>query len=253
MPFPSSTTYPSGTLVPSGEPEIEYETRRIEWNKPGQRFFEAGVDQGVLYPRGGPGVPWNGLVAVNEDSSGGDLESLYFDGVKYLDIASGEDFQATIEAYSAPAEFNASDGIKALAPGLFVTQQRRATFGLSYRALIGNDLQGQDYGYKLHIVYNCTASASARSNKTITGDISPNTRSWTINTVPPPATTFRPTAHLVIDSTLVDPYLMENLETVLYGRDETAELPAVTPSLPTVAEVVLILSNQITELIEEFV
>ena len=253
MPFPSSTTFPSGTLLPGSDSEVHYETRRIEWNKPGQRFFETGVDHGVLYPLGGAGVPWNGLVAVNEDSSGGDPESLYFDGVKYLDVVSAEDFQATLEAYSAPAEFNASDGIKALAPGLFVTQQPRKTFGLSYRTLLGNDLRGQDYGYKLHIVYNCTASPAAKSNKTITNSISPDTRTWTINTVPPAATTFRPTAHLVIDSTQVDPYVMENLETVLYGRDETASLPAVTPSLPSVEEIVLILSNTITEYIEEFV
>lgn len=226
---------------------------RIEWNKAGERFFEAGVDQCVLYPRLGQGVPWNGVVAVSENASGGDLESLYFDGIKYLDVIAAEDFQATLEAYSAPAEFDASDGVKALSPGLFATQQPRKTFGISYRTLLGNDLVGQDYGYKLHIVYNCTASPAPRTNKTLAGSVEPGTRSWGLNTVPPPASTFRPTAHLVIDSTKVDPYLMENLETLLYGRDATDELAAVAAHLPTVQEIILVLSNPISEFIEEFV
>lgn len=223
---------------------------RVEWNKAGERLFETGVNQGVLYPRVGQGVPWNGLVSVSENTSGGELDSLYFDGIKYLDVVSAEDFSATVEAYSAPAEFGVSDGQKALSPGLYATQQPRKPFGFSYRTLIGNDLVGEEYGYKLHIVYNCTASPSGRTNKTLAGNASPDTRSWTINTVPPPAATFKPTAHLVVDSTKVDPYLMENLETVLYGRNETAELPAVAASLPTVAEIILILSNRITEFIE---
>lgn len=226
---------------------------RIEWNKAGERFFEAGVNQGVLYPPTGQGVPWNGLVAVNENSSGGELESLYFDGVKYLDILSAEDFQASIEAYSAPRAFDPCDGIKTLSPGLFATQQPRKTFGLSYKTLIGNDLVGEDYGYKLHVVYNCTATPAPRNSKTLAASISPDTRVWGIYTVPPPAETYRPTAHLVIDSTLVDPYLMENLETLLYGRDAASGVAEVQASLPTVEEIILILSNPITTLIEEFV
>lgn len=226
---------------------------RVEWNRPGEKYFEAGVDRGVLYPRVGQGVPWNGLVSVSENTSGGEMESLYYDGVKYLDVVSGEDFQATIEAYGAPDAFNASDGVKALSPGLYVTQQPRKTFGICYRTLLGNDLQGQDYGYKLHIVYNCTAGPSPRTHKTLAGDVTPDTRSWSVHTVPPPASTFRPTAHLVIDSTKVNPYLMENLETVLYGRDATSELPAIEASLPTVSKLILILSNPISEFIEEFV
>lgn len=223
---------------------------RIEWNKPGERFFEVGVDRGVLYPRVGSGVPWNGLVSVNENTSGGDLESLYFDGTKYLDVAGGEDFQATLEAYSAPAEFGSSDGQKALSPGLFVTQQPRKTFGLCYRTLLGNDLVGERLGYKLHLVYNCTAAPTGRNNKTLADNISPETRTWTIETVPPPASNFRPTAHIVVDSTKVDPYLMATLETTLYGRNASAEFEARAAYLPTVAEIILILSNPITELIE---
>lgn len=224
---------------------------RVEWNKPGERFFETGVDQGILYPRIGPGVPWNGLVSVSENASGGEMESLYFDGVKFRDLVSYEDFQATLEAYAAPAAFAACDGTKQLSPGLFATQQPRQTFGLSYRTLIGNDLVGEAYGYKLHIVYNCTASPSSRTNKTIGATIDPPTRSWQLNTVPPPATTFRPTAHLVVDSTLVDPYLMEDLETALYGRDATDTQAELQAYLPTVSEIIAILSNPISELIED--
>ena len=223
---------------------------RVEWNKPGEKYFEAGVDQGVLYPRVGPGVPWNGLVSVREDSSGGELESLHFDGIKYLDVAAAEDFQATVEAFGAPHEFNASDGVKALSPGLYATQQPRKTFGLCYRTLLGNDLQGADCGYKLHLVYNCTATPSSRTHKTLAGNVTADTQSWGIYTVPPPANTFRPTAHLVIDSTKVNPYLMGNLETVLYGRDATGELSAIEASLPNIAEIILILSNPISEFIE---
>lgn len=226
---------------------------RVQWNQSGERFFEAGVDRGVLYPKVGLPVPWNGLVSVGESTSGGEMESLYFDGVKYLDLASSEEFQATIEAFSAPKEFAAADGMKMLSPGLYVTQQPRSTFGLSYCTLLGNDLQGTEYGYKLHIVYNCTAGPSSRTHQTIGANTTPGTRSWTIQTVPPPASTFKPTAHIVIDSTKVNPYLMENLETVLYGRDASATQAALEGYLPTVEELVMILSNPITEFIEEFV
>lgn len=220
---------------------------RIEWNKAGERYFEAGVDQTVLYPYVGPGVPWNGVTSVSESTSGGDLESLYFDGTKYLDIVSGENFQAELTAFSAPPEFASSDGQKALSPGLFVTQQPRKTFGLCYRTLIGNDLVGAEHGYKLHVVYNCTASPSGRNNVTIGSTVTPGTRSWTINTVPPPATTFKPTAHLVLDSTLIDPYAMEQVEALLYGHEGAA------PYLPTVAELIATLDTRISEFITEFI
>lgn len=220
---------------------------RIEWNKPGERFFETGVNQGVLYPRVGPGVAWNGLVSVSENAAGGDLESLYYDGVKYLDVAAGEDFQATLEAYQAPAEFDASDGQKALSPGLFVTQQPRKTFGLSYRTLLGNDLVGQDYGYKIHIVYNCTAAPAPRSYKTLSGSPEPDTRSWGIYTVPPPASTFRPTAHLVLDSSKISEPQMDQIEGILYGRDGS------DPYLPSIAEIVSVLNTRITPLVTAFI
>lgn len=220
---------------------------RVAWNEAGKRFFETGVDQGVLYPPYGPGVPWNGLTAVSENTSGGDLEPLYFDGVKYLDVASSEDFSAQLDAYAAPPEFAACEGQKQLSPGLFVTKQPRKTFGLCYRTLIGNDLVGAELGYKLHLVYNCTAASSGRSHVTIGSNVTPVTRSWNINTVPPPATMFKPTAHIVLDSTLIEPYAMEQVEALLYGHD------GADPYLPTVAEIVATLDTRVGELVTEFI
>lgn len=220
---------------------------RIEWNKPGERTFESGVDQGVLYPRLGPGVPWNGLTAVSEDTSGGDLESLYFDGLKYLDVVGADDFQATIEAFSAPVEFAEADGQKMISPGLFVSQQPRKTFGMSYRTLKGNDLLGTEYGYKIHIVYNCTAAPSSKTNATISDNVTPGTRSWDVSTVPPPASTFKPTAHIVLDSTMIEPYAMEQAEALLYGHDGSDAY------LPTVDELITALYTNITDFVTDFI
>lgn len=214
---------------------------RLVWNPVGERFFETGCDRGVLYPRLGSGVPWNGLISVNESPAGGDLEPLYIDGVKYMDVLSGEDFAASLEAFAAPPEFGPCDGVKAIAPGLFATQQPRETFGLSYRTLIGNDLEGIDHGYKLHLVYGCTAAPSAVNNQTVSDSPSPSTRQWDIHTVPQPADTYKPTAHFVIDSTRLDPFVLANLESYLYGRDD------LDPVLPPQFEVIGILANVMTE------
>lgn len=214
---------------------------KLAWNQPGERFYETGVNRGVLYPRTGPGVPWNGLISVNENVSGGEVESLYFDGVKYLDVIASEDFQAILEAYSSPPEFAACDGSKQLSPGLFATQQPRKPFGLSYCTLIGNDLQGTDVGFKLHLVYNCMASPASRNNQTLAGTVNPGSRQWTINSVPPPASTFKPTAHFVIDSTKINPFVMESLLAYLHGTDDS------DPRLPSQDEVISILANPIEE------
>lgn len=219
---------------------------RLEWNLTGERFFETGVSHGVLFPRTGPGVPWNGLISVNEAVNGGEVESLYFDGVKYLDVIANEDFQATIEAFSSPKEFAACDGSKTLSPGLFATQQPRKPFSFSYRTLIGNDLDS-DLGYKLHIVYNCMASPASRSSQTISGTPTPGSRSWTVNAVPPEASTYKPTAHFVIDSTQVNNFMLEDLESYLYGRE------GFEPALPTQEEVIAFLANVIEEPLGEFI
>lgn len=220
---------------------------RLEWNEVGKRFFETGVSHGVLYPRSGPGVAWSGITAVNEAVSGGEVQSLYFDGVKYLDVVANEDFQATLGAFNSPREFAACDGSKALSPGLYATQQPRKTFGLSYRTLIGNDLDGLDYGYKLHIVYNCVASPAGRTNQTVAGNPTPGVRSWTLNAVPPEASTYKPTAHFVIDSTQVNRFMLEDLETYLYGRD------GFEPALPSQEEVIAFLANVIEEPLGDFI
>ena len=210
---------------------------RIEWNKPGERFFETGIDRGVLYPRVGIGTPWNGLVAVSEETSGGEVEPLYFDGFKYFDFVAYEEFKATLAAYSAPREFAAAEGVKALAPGFYVSQQPRDTFGLSYRTLLGNDLVGSEYGYKLHLVYNCTAEPSSRTSATISSNSSPDARSCNLHTVPPPATGFKPTAHVVLKSTEIDPAVMSEIEELLYGQD------GVDPALPSIADILSVLGG----------
>lgn len=199
---------------------------KLLWNQAGERFYETGVDRGVLYPKFLPGVAWNGLVAVDEDSFGGEVTPYYYDGVKYLDFVANEDFKATIEAFSAPSEFASCDGSKTLSPGLFATQQPRTTFGLSYRTLIGNDLEGTNLGYKLHLVYGATAEPSSKKNQSISGSIDPTTRQWAIHTVPPTSTSYKPTAHFVIDSTLANPAKLAVLENLLYGTSSS------DPSLP---------------------
>lgn len=209
---------------------------KLVWNAAGERLYETGVDRGVLYPRQVPGVAWNGLVAVNETVLGGEAQPFYFDGIKYLDFVAAEDFQATIEAYSAPEEFAGCDGTKVLSPGLLATQQPRYPFGLCYRTLIGNDLVGQDYGYKLHLVYNATAIPAGVQHQTQDDGSSVTTRSWTINTVPPMATTYKPTAHFIIDSTKVDSGKLQTLENLLYGTNST------NPQLPTQETVIATLA-----------
>lgn len=218
---------------------------RLTWNNPGERVFETGISHGVLYPKVGPGVPWNGLVAVDEGSSGGDIEPLYFDGIKFMDVSANEDFEASLKAYSAPPEFARCEGIKALVPGLYATQQRKQTFGLSYRTLIGNDLEGTDYGYKLHLVYGCTAESAGRSYQTLSDSVNPEVLTWKIHTVPQPASTYKPTAHFVFDSTQMDVYLLQDVESYLYGRDDR------DPRLPNQDEILSLLANPITEPLTE--
>jgi hypothetical protein len=157
---------------------------KIEWDKVGERFFETGVDQGVLYPNDAPGVPWNGIISIEESVSGGEAEALYFDGIKYLDTVSAEDFQATLTAFTYPDEFAECEGTLELAEGMFLPYQRHQTFGLSWRTKVGNDLDGVDHGYKIHIVYQATAAPSARAYQTLSDSPSPLNFQWTINALP---------------------------------------------------------------------
>jgi len=208
---------------------------RLEWGVTGERVFETGVDRGVLYIPGQPGVPWNGLKAVRESPSGGSPEPYYLDGMKYANVATAEEFNATLEAFSSPVEFAECDGSKQLAAGLFATQQPRKSFGLSYRTQVGNDLNGFD-GYKIHLVYNALATASGRANATVSNSVDPMDLSWEITTRPPIADGYRPTAHLVISTKDIPSLVLLDLEEALYGAIAT------TPSLPSQADIIAMLS-----------
>lgn len=191
---------------------------RLTWNDVGERFYETGVDRGVLYIADEIGVPWTGLVSVTENPSGGDPKPVYYDGVKISNFAESEEFQATIEAYQFPVEFNACEGMVAIQNGLFATQQPRKQFGLSYRTLIGNDVVGTALGYKIHLVYNALAAPGDKSYTTLSADNQDATKfTWDITSVPPILAGLRPTAHFVIDSRYTSPTLLNDVENLLYG------------------------------------
>lgn len=207
----------------------------LNWSQVGEKFYETGVDKGVFYPKTGTPAAWNGLVSVTENVSGGDSKPIYFDGRKVFDLVESEDFEADIEALSAPAEFRACDGILSVAPGLFATQQPRASFGFSYRTRVGNDLSA-NHSYKIHLVYNATASPASRNNQTLSSSVEITPLKWKINSVPPFALTYKPTSHLVINSALLTPAKLAAVETLLYGG------PASTPTLPTQASLIALLT-----------
>lgn len=204
---------------------------KLVWDQSGQRFYETGVKMGVLYVQDASGaypkgVAWNGLTAVNETPSGAEATPLYADDIKYLNLRSAEDFGATIEAYMYPEEFEQCDGSAELAPGVKIGQQARNAFGLCYRTVLGNDIAGNDYGYKLHIIYGATAAPSEKSYATINDSPEAITFSWEVNCTPVEVDGFKPTASLVIDSTKVDAEKLAALEAKLYGGESTeAMLP----------------------------
>lgn len=195
---------------------------RLTWGAVGERYYEIGVDRGVLYVDPERGVAWSGLISVSESPTGGDAVPYYLDGEKYLNLAGAEEYEATLTAFYTPVEFDPCDGITALQPGLFATQQPRLSFGLCYRTRIGNDLEGPERGYKIHLVYNALALPSTRDF--VVDDAAPF--SWKLTTTPVDVPGARPSAHLVVDSTLVDPAVLSALEDILYGTDEQiARLP----------------------------
>lgn len=203
---------------------------RLVWDKTGERFYETGVRQGVLYPMVDgaypKGVAWNGLTAVTESPSGAESTALYADDIKYLNLRSTEEFGATIEAYTYPKEFEECDGSAELAAGVTIGQQPRKSFGLSYRTALGNDVENENHGYKLHLIYGATASPSEKAYATISDSPEAITFSWEVTTVPVNVEGFKPTALLTIDSTKVDPAKLTALEDILYGKAETeARLP----------------------------
>lgn len=205
---------------------------KLVWDKIGERFFEAGVSQGVLYPISTEtatagtypkGVAWNGLTAVTESPAGAELTDLWADNIKYASIRSAETFGATIEAYTYPDEFAECDGSAELVEGAMLGQQKRNTFGFSYKTRIGNDTEGLDgEGYKLHLIYGASASPSEKAYSTINDSPDAITFSWEVTTVPVPVTGFKPTASITIDSTKVNAAKLTALEAILYG-DESSE------------------------------
>lgn len=213
---------------------------KLVWDQEGQKLYETGVDRGVLFPYDNgaytKGVAWNGLTAVNESPSGAEPTPLWADNRKYLELISTEEFGFTIEAYMSPEEFDACDGSLEIAPGVYAGQQNRKSFGFSYRTLIGNDAEGTDYGYKIHLVYGAKAKPSSRDNATVNDSPEARTLSWECSTTPVDVPGGKPTAHLVIDSTKVDAEKLAALEAILYGGEAEAKLP-------TIAEVIELLKE----------
>ena len=216
---------------------------KLVWDAIGEHLYETGVRQGVLYPyvtgeNAGynAGVAWNGLTAVTESPSGADETALWADDIKYLSLRAAEEFGGTIEAYTYPDEWAECDGSATIATGVVIGQQNRKTFGLCYRTTLGNDTEQNDYGYKLHLIYGCTASPSERGYQTINDSPEAITFSWEFSTQPVAVTGHKPTACLTVDSTKVDATKMAALEAVLYGGENT------TARLPLPDEVVTILA-----------
>lgn len=198
---------------------------KLVWDQTGERLYETGVKKGVLYPLGEAGtyptgVAWNGLTAVTESPSGAEATPLYADDIKYLNLMSAEEFGATIEAYMYPDEFAECDGSASLAEGVTIGQQKRKTFGLSYVTTVGNDVDNNDYGYKIHLIYGAVASPSEKSYATINDSPEAITFSWEITTTPVEVEGFKPTASVTIDSKKVDAEKLAELETILYGSEE---------------------------------
>lgn len=222
-------------------------TYQIKWDESGQRLYETGVDHGVLYPISDQGTynkgyAWNGISAVTESPSGAEATAVWADNIKYLNMYSAEEFGATLEAYTYPDEFMECDGSKEIAPGVYAGQQQRKMFGLSYRTKIGNDVQGDAYGYKLHLVYGCKASPSERNYNTTNDSPEAQALSWEITTTPLNISGMQASSQLVIDSTKVDDEKLADLEEVLYGTPAEGQTPAVDARLPLPDEVVQILS-----------
>lgn len=214
---------------------------KLTWDASGERLYETGVKQGVLYVMDnnvyGNGVAWNGLTAITESPSGAESTPLYADDIKYLDLRSTEEFGATIEAYTYPDEFAACDGSASIADGVSIGQQARKMFGLCYRTTVGNDTDGTDHGYKLHLIYGATASPSEKAYETINDSPEAITFSWEITTTPVSVTGFKPTASITIDSTKADPTCLAALEEKLYGGESTE------PTLPLPDEVKTIMTK----------
>lgn len=215
---------------------------KLKWDQIGERLYETGVDKVVLFPmestgQYGTGVAWNGISAVNESPSGAEPTALYANNGKYLNLISNEDFAATIEAFTYPDEFEECDGSKEIAPGVVIGQQKRKVFGLAYRTLLGNDVDGNDHGYKLHLVYGCLAAPSENNHSTVNDSPEAGTMSWSVSTTPVEVADAKPTATVTIDSTKADKAKLKKLEDMLYGTEQ------VESKLPLPAEVITLMKD----------
>lgn len=224
---------------------------KLKWDQTGQKFYETGTDQGVVYPQAADGsypagYAWNGLTSISESPSGAEANDLYADNIKYLSLISAEDFGYTIEAYYYPPEFEQCDGTAEPLEGVKIGQQDRKAFGFCYRSVLGNDVSGNSYGYKLHLFYNCKASPSEQSYQTINDSPEAISFSWEVKTTPVPVTVgntvYKPTAKITIDSTKVDETKLNNLLDILYGTDGTGGSEGTVARLPLPAEVISTLS-----------
>ena len=208
---------------------------KLRWDKLGERFYETGIDRGVLYLSDGSGVAWSGLTSVEEDAGDESASPLYFDGVKYFDAQSASDYSATLTALTYPDEFLDFEGITDLGNGLLVDGQEEKLFGLSYRTRIGNDVEGTEYGYKIHLVYNLTAAPDETSYQTRGQSNEPINFSWKISGIPEHVVGYKPTAHIIFDSTELESSMFAGIEDILYGDVDTE---ARQPSLSELVDIV---------------
>lgn len=231
--------------------------KKLVWDQTGERLYETGVSQGVLYPiqTGGvytTGVAWNGLSSITESPSGAEASAIYADNIKYLSLMSTEELGGTIEAYMAPDEFAECDGSKELAPGVYAGQQNRKKFGLAYKTLLGNDVDSNDYGYKLHLIYGCLASPSEKGYSSVNDSPEAISLSWEFTTTPVEITTqidgktLKPTSLLTFDSTKVNAAKLAALEEILFGKDPTTSGgdDGVEPRLPLPDEVIKLMTAE---------
>lgn len=209
---------------------------RLQWDKVGDRRYEAGVDRGVLYAPSGVIVPWNGLTGVDMQASA-EVQTAYLDGVKYLSRAMPGEFAATLKAFTYPEEFELLIGVEEVLDGLSYHEQMPKTFSLSYRTRVGNDVDGPDHGYKLHILYNVLATPSAAQFQTLGDQVQPMEFSWDLTAIPVVVPGYRPTVHVVIDSTKTDPVRLAAIEELLYG------FPGSYPRLPSIVELTETFAN----------
>ena len=217
---------------------------KLTWDDTGKKIFETGADRGVIYPMGESGTydtgeAWNGLTGVDESPSGAEATKLWANNGQYGELRSEEEFGFTINAYTYPDSFGECNGEKEMVPGVSVAQQTRKKFGFSYRSLLGNDVKGTDFGYLLHLVYGATANPSEKSRQTVNDSPEAQTMSWECTTTPVAVPDMKPTAHIIINSTKVNPTKLAELEKKLYGDDSAG-----TATLPLPSEVKTLMAEE---------